>query len=115
MEYMPLVHIFAILFATIGVFFVVIISLKWNAINIEVLKARVFLNKMFLKKNLIYITLATISLVPYQIVELFEHAGFISAHHIIYEISEMLELVSLIFLVALLYEWYKILSNENFY
>lgn len=112
---MPTVHILAILFALLGVYFVIRISLKWNTINIEVLKARVFLNKMFLKKNLIYVTLATISLVPYQLVELFEHATFISENHIIYEISEILELVSLIFLVALLYEWYKILSNEKFY
>ena len=115
MEYMALVHLSAILFAIIGVLFVILISLKWNSINIEVLKARVFLNKMFLKKNLIYVAIATISLVPYQVVELFENTEFVSAHHVIYEISEIFELVSLIFLVALLYEWFIILSNKKIY
>ena len=115
MDDLPIVHLLAIAFAMIGVFFVVRISLKWDAIDLEVLKARVFLNKMFLKKNFIYVTLAAISLVPYQLVILFEHATFISEGDLVYEISEILELVSLIFLVALLYEWYKILSNENFY
>ena len=115
MDNLLIVHLLAIIFAIIGIFFVIRILLKWNAINLEVLKARVFLNKMFLTKNLIYVTLAAISLVPYQLVILLEHATFISENNIYYEISEIFELVSLIFLVALLYEWYKILSNENFY
>ena len=108
-------HIFAILLATLGVFFVIRIMLKWKSISLEVLKARVFLDKTFLKKNLIDISFAGIFLVPYQIAELFKHFEFISDHHIIYEISEIFELISIIFLVSLLYEWYVILSNENFY
>lgn len=115
MKYIYFIHLFAIIFAAIGIYLVIHILLKWNSINIEVFKARVFFDKTFLKNNLIYVTLATIFLVPYQVIILFEHSGFISTYHIISEISEMLELISLIFLVALVYEWYKILSNENFY
>ena len=110
---MSIVHLFAIIFALIGIIFVIRISLKWNTINLDVLKARVFLNKMFLKKNLTYVAIATISLVPYQVMELFGNVVFFSEDHIIYEISEILELVSLIFLVALLYEWHKILFVGN--
>ena len=117
MDYTLLVHSIAIITAITGIYFIVRIWLKWNTINLEVLKARIFLNKTFIKKNLIYVTLATMSLVPYQVVELFERVEFISEHHIIFEISEIMEVVSLIFLVALLYEWFNILfvgKNDKF-
>ncbi len=115
MDYLLLVHKIAIIVAITGVYFVIRIWLRWNTINLEVLKARIFLNKTFIKKNLIYVTLATMSLVPYQVVELFEHVEFISEHHILFEISEIMEVVSLIFLVVLLYEWFSILfvGNKN--
>ncbi len=113
MEYLSLVHLIAITAAITGLYFVIHIWLKWNTINLEVLKARIFLNKTFIKKNLIYVTLATLLLVPYQVVELFEHVEFISEHHILFEISEIMEVVSLIFLVVFLYEWFNILFVGN--
>ena len=115
MENLYIVHLFAIIFAIIGVYFVIRILHKWNSVNIEVLKARIFLDKTFLKKNLIDVTFASIFLVPYQIAELLKHVELISEYHIIYEISQILELLSIIFLVSLLYEWFVILSNENIY
>ena len=87
--------------------------MRWNSLDDDVLRARVYLNRRFLKRNLIYITLACIALLPYQSIKLFVYAGFIAENDIILNISEIMEFLSIVFLVGLLYEWFCIFHKLN--
>lgn len=100
----------SILLALFGLYFVIRIWLKWGNIEMEVLKARVFLNKKFLERNWIYVFLAGASLTVHQAVELLVKFNFIVETDLIYLMSEIFEFATLAFLVILAYEWFKILN-----
>ncbi len=96
----------SIIFALIGLYFVMRIWMKWKNIDKDVFKARVFLDKNFLEKNWILVFLSGASLTIHQ------SLGFIKfSNYFISELSETLsaalEFLALVFLVILAYEWFK--------
>lgn len=99
----------SILLALVGLYFVIRIWLKWGNIEMEVLKARIFLNKKFLERNWIYVFLAGASLAVHQAVRLLVKFNFIVETDLIYLVSEIFEFATLAFLVILAYEWFKVL------
>ncbi|MDP2766934.1 MAG: hypothetical protein Q8O41_05730, partial [Candidatus Methanoperedens sp.] len=58
--------------AFIGLFFVLKIWLVWKRVDINVLKARVFLDKKFLVRNWIYIFIIGAFIVMRRIMELYD-------------------------------------------
>jgi hypothetical protein len=99
----------SILLALTGLYFVIRVWLKWKYIDMDLLKARVFLNKKFLERNWIYVFLAGASLTAHQALGLLGESGFIETSYSIYLVSEILEFATLAFLVVLAYEWFKVL------
>ncbi|MDD5473563.1 MAG: hypothetical protein PHU34_05375 [Candidatus Methanoperedens sp.] len=106
-----IMDIISILFAIIGVYFFVRIWKVWKNINMNIVKARIFLDKRFLEKNWIYILLAGATMTVRQILFLifFPYDNFAIISTSFFVVSELLELIIFIILVALAYEWFKIL------
>ena len=99
----------SIILAFMGLYFVIRIWLKWKNIDMEVLKAKVFLNKKFLERNWLYVFLAGASLTSHQVIGLLVSLDCLEERNIIFHISETLEFASLAFLIILAYEWFKVL------
>lgn len=102
-------QISSILLALIGLYFVICVWLKWKNIDMEVLKARVFLNKKFLERSWIYVFLAGASLTAHQTIGVVVEFGLIQGSELIHLVSELLEFITLAFLVILAYEWFKVI------
>ena len=75
----------------------------------DLLKARVFLNKKFLERNWIYVFLAGASLTAHQALGVLVEFSIIETYYSIHLVSELLEFATLAFLVVLAYEWFKVL------
>ena len=99
----------SIILALIGLYFVIRVWLKWKDIDMDLLKARVFLNKKFLERNWLYVFFAGASLTSHQVVGLLASIDCLEETSLIFQISETLEFASLAFLVILAYEWFKVL------
>lgn len=107
----------SIIAALIGLYFVARIWLKWNAIGIDVLKARVFLNKKFITKNWRYTFLSGASLTSHRFIDLMQSLDYITKADWAYHASDILEFMALLFLVILAYEWFVIIfpgDNKHF-
>ncbi|HEY9245581.1 MAG TPA: hypothetical protein VIO11_01925 [Candidatus Methanoperedens sp.] len=98
----------SIIFALIGFFIVVRIWMKWKIIDKDVLKARVFLDKMFLEKNWIYVFLTGASISVHQTLEFLLASNYIVNDWAGY-FSEILEFFALVFLIVLAYEWFRLI------
>ncbi len=98
----------SVLLAFVGLYFVMRVWLKWKNIDMEVLKARVFLNKKFLERNWRYVFLAGASISGHQAIGLLSSYGGIEMEGLLL-FSEILEFSSLVFIVILAYEWFNIL------
>ncbi|SNQ62624.1 hypothetical protein [Candidatus Methanoperedens nitratireducens] len=96
----------SVIAALIGLYFVLRIWLKWNNIDIDVLKARVFLNKNFITKNWIHTFLSGAFLASHQFIDLLQSLNYIAKTGWVYQLSDILEFTALVFLVILAYEWF---------
>ncbi len=103
----------SVIFAVTGLYFVVRIWLKWKNTDMDVLKARVFLNKKFLEKNWIYVFLSGASLATHQSIDFLLSINYITGTGWIDRLSEFLELTALVFLVILAYEWFRIIYLKH--
>lgn len=106
---LAVLHIGSLIIAFIGLYFVVRVWLKWNSIDIEVLKAKVFLNKEFLERNWLYVFIAGTVLTIHQATELLISINFVVEGGLIDQTSEILEFIALASLIILAYEWFKVL------
>ena len=104
-----ILHISSILLAFIGLYFVIRVWLKWKNIDIEVLKAKVFLNKKFLERNWLYVFLVGTSMTGHQALGLLFSYGSVDRAGLLFQVSEILEFSSLVFIVILAYEWFNVL------
>lgn len=102
----------SIVLGLIGLYFVIKIWTKWQKMDIDIIKARVFLNRKFLAKNWQYIFLSGASQVTHQFIDLFLSMNSVGKTLLI-EISSFLELMALGFLVLLTFEWYVILLQKK--
>lgn len=80
--------------------------LSFRKMNIDVIKARVFLNKGFLFKNFSFIITAGLLLGSHEMIEIAYENGFLASRYHIF--SEGLENMSLIFLILWVYTWWKL-------
>jgi len=76
--------------------------------NLEVIRARIFLKKDILFKNLNYIIIAGTFLAFHEFIHIIIVKGFLPISYDIF--SETLETLSLIFLVIWIYTWQNMLK-----
>ncbi len=101
------------LIGVIGLYFVIKIWKKWQHIDIDLIKARVFLNKNFLVKNWQYTFLTGASQAAHQFLDFIVSLGYLTNSSFLGQISSILEFMVLVFLVVLAYEWYKMIYSKN--
>jgi hypothetical protein len=102
----------SVILALIGLYFVVRIWIKWRNIDMDILKARVFLNKKFLEKNGRYVFLSGASLTAHQFMGFLIQLNFITGD-LTSSLSEILNFMSLAFLLILAYEWLVLISTKR--
>lgn len=100
----------SIILALIGFFLVVRIWMKWKNLDKNVLKARVFLDKMFLERNWLYVFLTGASISIHKAIELLMASDYI-LNDWVESLSEIFEFLSLVFLIILAYEWFRLISQ----
>lgn len=115
MEY-PIISGSAVVVALIGFYFVVRVWVKWKDIDIDVIKARAFLDKKFLVKNWIYIFLAGAFLAIHQFFDFLMSVNYSYMMNgwviQLSMLSEILEFFVLVFLTILAYDWFTILYKK---
>jgi len=102
----------SVILALIGFYFVVRIWMKWRNIDMDILKARVFLNKEFLEKNGRYVFLSGASLTVHQFMGFLIQLNFITGD-LINSLSEIFEFMALVFFLILAYEWFVLISAKK--
>lgn len=111
MKYLSIYTILAgasVIYSVVGLYFVIKVWIRWNAMDTDVIKARVFLNKKFIERNWLYVFLAGASLTSHQLIKFLTSENYITNIWII-ELSYIIEFMVLVLLVMLAYEWYTIL------
>jgi hypothetical protein len=83
----------------------------WKNIEIDIVKARVFLNKSFIQRNWLYIFFSSASLLFHQLLEHLIDSNYLSNEWV--NLSEIIELMTFVFLIILTYEWFRILHPKN--
>ncbi len=95
----------------IGLIFVLKIWLVWKKVDMNVLKARVFLDPKFLIRNWLYIFIAGAFIVMRRIMQLIELVDIQLKSSGIIIISDLMGLIVVILLVMLAYYWYKLVDS----
>jgi hypothetical protein len=101
----------SVILGFIGFFFVLKIWLVWKRVDINVLKARVFLDPKFLIRNWVYIFITGAFIVLRRIMEL---SNLLEKNIMTPEITIVFNLMGLIvvaLLVILAYYWYKLVDT----
>ena len=103
----------AVILGLIGLYFVIMILAKWQKMDIDIIKARAFLNRKFLIKNWQYIYISGASQVTHIFLDLSVSMNYVGKTLFIETISSFLELMALGFLVLLAFEWYIMLPRKK--
>jgi len=103
----------SVLLGLVGLYLVIKIWAKWRIMDIDVIKARVFLNKKFLIKNWQYTFLSGASQAIHQFVDLSVSLNYVDNTLLIETISSFSEFMVLGFLVILAYEWYVMILQKK--
>jgi hypothetical protein len=102
----------SVILSLIGLYFVVRIWIIWRNIDIDILKARVFLNKKFLETNWRYVFLSGASLAAHQFMGFLIQLNYMVSSFI-EPLSEIFEFLTMLFLVILAYEWFVLISEKK--
>ncbi|MFZ2410651.1 MAG: hypothetical protein WAW23_03685 [Candidatus Methanoperedens sp.] len=102
----------SVVFALIGLIFVIKIWIRWKVMDADVIKARVFLNKKFIERNWLYVFLAGASLTSHQLIKFLTSENYITSVWLT-DFSYIVEFLVLILLVMLAYEWYMVLRIKK--
>lgn len=100
----------SVIIGFIGFFFVLKIFLVWRQVDMNVLKARVFLSKGFLVRNWIYIFLVGAIIVMQRLLALLDSLE-ISLPSSINILFDLLGVGVVVLLVLLAYYWYKLVYS----
>ena len=103
----------SVVLALIGLYIVIRVWGKWRQLDIEAIRGRVFLNKKFLERNWIYVFLTGATVTLHQFIGVVQPSIFISNNGMLYAFSETFEFLTLVFLVILAYEWYRVLHLKK--
>lgn len=96
----------------IGFFFVLKIWLVWKRVDINVLKARVFLDPNFLIKNWMYIFVTGAFIVIRRVLQLFDLSGLPKLSSEMTIIFDLMGLMVVCLLVRLAYYWYRLVDRS---
>ena len=112
--YLTIFDVIGLFVALVGLGFVINIFFMWNHLDKSMFKARVFLDDKFLYTNWIYLFLIGSSIAIHQIFTIlynFEFFLLIMPFSLvqIVNISDVFELLCIIFIVLFCYHWYKIM------
>ncbi len=101
----------SVILGFIGFFFVLKIWLTWGQVDINVLKARVFLDPNFLIRNWVYIFITGAFIVVWRLLELSNllYTNFLAQNITI--VFDLMGLVIITLLVILAYYWYKLVDS----
>ncbi|MBU4220382.1 MAG: hypothetical protein KKA10_01965 [Euryarchaeota archaeon] len=100
----------SVIFGFMGFLFVLKIWLVWKQVDMNLLKARVFLDPKFLIRNWVYIFMAGAFIVTRRILELFKLLK-IPVLEDMTIIFDLMGLVVVALLVLLAYHWYKLVDS----
>ncbi|MCZ7402514.1 MAG: hypothetical protein O8C61_09855 [Candidatus Methanoperedens sp.] len=103
----------SIVLGLIGLYLVIRIWTKWQIMDLDIIKARVFLNRKFLIKNWLYTFLSGASLVTHQFLDLSVSMNYLENTLLIETLSSFSVLMALGFLVLLAFEWYVMLLQKK--
>ncbi len=108
----------SVIVAFAGLYFVLKIWLVWKRVDMNVLKARVFLDDKFLVRNWTYIFIAGAFIALIRVLQLLNLSGVwiegpdeIIISDLIGLISDLIGLVIIILLVLLASHWYKLVYS----
>jgi len=116
MEYLSFISLKAggsVVLGLLGLYLVIKIWIKWQKMDIDIIKARVFLNRKFLIKNWQYTFLSGASLVTHQFLDLSILMNYLDNTLLIDKLSSFSDLMALGFLVLLAFEWYVMLLQKK--
>lgn len=95
----------------IGYIFVLKIFLVWNRVDLNLLKARVFLDPKFLVRNWVYIFFTGAFIVMRRILELFDQLNILVLKNISV-IFDLMGLAVVVSLVILAYFWHNLINSS---
>jgi hypothetical protein len=101
----------SVIFGFIGFIFVLKIWLVWKKVDMNVLKARVFLDPNFLIRNWVFIFIAGAFIVMRRILSLFDLLELPKLGSEILIFFDLMGLVVVALLVILAYFWYKLVDS----
>lgn len=101
----------SVIVAFIGLYFVVKIWLVWKRVDMNVLKARVFLDDRFLARNWMYIFIAGAFTALMRVLQLLSLSGVWIEGPGEAIISDLMGLAVVILLVLLASHWYKLVYS----
>lgn len=102
----------SVVLALIGLYFVIRIWIKWEYLDMDVIQARVFLNKKFIERNWLYVFLAGASITVHQLIKFLTSSNYVSSPWL-NQISYIIEFLVLVLLVMLAYEWFMVLHIKK--
>ncbi|MDP2841250.1 MAG: hypothetical protein Q8O17_03100 [Candidatus Methanoperedens sp.] len=101
----------SVIIGFIGFFFVLKIWLVWKQVDMNVLKARVFLDPKFLIRNWVFIFIAGAFIVMRRILHLFDLLELPKLSSEMTIIVDFMGLAVVVLLVLLAYYWYKLVDS----
>jgi hypothetical protein len=101
----------SVIVAFAGLYFVLKIWLVWKRVDMNVLRARVFLDNSFLVRNWIYIFIAGAFIVLRRILQLLSLSGIWIESPGEAIISDLMGLAVVVLLVLLASHWYKLVYS----
>ena len=101
-----------VIFAIINLYLFINIWKIWKNIEIDTIKARVFLNKNFVQRNWLYVFFSSASMLFHQLIDHLTTLNYLS-NELVNDLSEIIELMAFVFLIILTYEWYKVLQPKK--
>lgn len=103
----------SVLLGVLGLYLVIRIWMKWRHMDIDLIKARVFLNKDFLVKNWQYTFLTGASQASHHFLDFIVSLDYLTSSSFVEQMASILEFMVLVFLVILAYEWHKMIYAKN--
>ncbi len=95
----------------IGFFFVLKIWLVWKHVDMNVLKARVFLDPKFIINNWIFVFITGAFIVMRRVIQLFDLLDNPIMNYEITIIFDLIGLAVVFLLVILAYHWYELVNS----
>ncbi len=102
----------SVVLALIGLYFVIRIWIKWEDLDIDVIQARIFLNKKFIERNWLYVFLAGASITVHQLINFLNFSNYVSSQWL-NQLSYIIEFLGLVLLVMLAHEWFMVLHIKK--